>query len=1055
MLAVSFAGMMMAQKKSISGVVKDATGEPIIGASIVVVGTTVGTVTDLSGKFTLELPANAKNLEITYVGMEKKTVPITGTEINVTLQDESTGLDELVVVGYGTMKKRDLTGSTTTIKADAITNVKAPNALAALQGRVSGLDIMQGSGEAGSGVSFMLRGRRSISSGNGPLVIVDGVEYGSTLDINSSDIESVDILKDAASTAIYGTRGANGVIMVTTKRGSSGKTKVSYNTYFSSNSPMFLPHIMNGAEYLQKQFDIKTADADVAKWNAQGVSYSSGTNTVTWNRTLHPDPNSVWGTSTLDELVTAGNKADKYELITGDPEGLELARSGASLNYLDMIMVNSLSQNHEISVTGGNQASSFNVSLGYLNDNGMLRNDNMNRYNFKVGVDHKISKTIKIGANVLLTKKDYNKRNSSVFNQALKAGPIGKLYEDDGITYRPIPDLVFAYNQNSPMLDEVEGAASRIINNTRVFSNLYAEWNILPSLTFKSTLGIDISTNKDGQFNGPKSLSQATVGKSISSLSYSDNFGYTLDNTLNYSKRFGIHNIQALAGTSTQYSRGQSLSVTTSGQATPSTLWYDQNYVNNSTTTSTWSPYQMVSLFGRINYSLKDRYLFQATVRNDNASQLAKGHKSAVFPSVSAGWRISEEQFLKDVTFISNLKLRYSWGVAGNASSAVAYGTLASVSTNTDYYTMGSTIYQQYAPASVANNFLTWEKTATHDIGLDFGILKDRISGSVDFYQSNSNDLIFQIPLPTNQGGYSVAYKNIAASQNKGVEISLNTLNVKSHNFEWSTDWGLSFNENKLTELYSDVDQMLGGYGIWKVGSQINSFYQYQIEGLYSIADMQSELDYVKETQDAGGTIDKLKIPMLANKWYPGDVKVKDQNQDGLYNDADKVAVGADPKYIFNFNNNFNLATKFGNFGLSVLTIGRVDQNFSYGLYSSVKTATNKENGSYVKTWSPNSSNDGVIFPRYYTTGTGVTRSDFMSSLAIVNGSFVKIKDITLSYMFPKQVVNGLKISNAKLYTSAKNMFTFSNIENYDPESNGSLNFPLAKQWIVGLNLEF
>jgi len=260
---------------------------------------------------------------------------------------------------------------------------------------------------------------------------------------------------------------------------------------------------------------------------------------------LHPDPNSVWGTSTLDELVTAGNKTDKYELITGDPEGLELARSGASLNYLDMIMVNSLSQNHEISVTGGNQASSFNVSLGYLNDNGMLRNDNMNRYNFKVGIDHKISQTIKIGANVLLTKKDYNKRNSSVFNQALKAGPIGKLYEDDGVTYRPIPDLVFAYNQNSPMLDEVEGAASRIINNTRVFSNLYAEWNILPSLTFKSTLGIDISTNKDGQFNGPKSLSQATVGKSISSLSYSDNFGYTLDNTLNYSKRFGIHNIQA------------------------------------------------------------------------------------------------------------------------------------------------------------------------------------------------------------------------------------------------------------------------------------------------------------------------------------------------------------------------------------------------------------------------------------------------------------------------------------------------------------------------------
>jgi hypothetical protein len=276
---------------------------------------------------------------------------------------------------------------------------------------------------------------------------------------------------------------------------------------------------------------------------------------------------------------------------------------------------------------------------------------------------------------------------------------------------------------------------------------------------------------------------------------------------------------------------------------------------------------------------------------------------------------------------------------------------------------------------------------------------------------------------------------------------------MKSHNFDWSTDWGLSFNKNEITELYSGVDQMLNGGSIWKVGSQINSFFNYQAEGLYSVADMNAELAYVKETQAAGGTIDKLKIPMLANKWFPGDVKVKDVDGNGIYNDADKIATNSDPKYIFNFNNNFGLKTNVGDFGLSILTIGRLDQNISYSFYGNVKTATDKTNGSFVNEWTPTNTN--ATFPRYYTVGTGVTRGDFMSALSIVNGSFVKIKDITLSYTLPRQAVSSLKISNIKLYATAKNMFTFSNIENYDPESNGGMNFPLAKQWIIGLNLDF
>ena len=1051
-MALAFYAVPWAQTKTITGMVKDATGQSIIGASIVVKGTTLGTVTNVDGYYSLGVPTSAKTIVVSYIGMETQEIALTGSVINITLKDAATDLNELVVVGYGTMKKSDLTGATTSIKAADIANVKSTNALQVLQGKVTGLDVTQGSGEAGSSVSLTLRGRRSITTGNAPLIIVDGVEYGGTLDVNSSDIESMNVLKDAASTAIYGTRGANGVIMVTTKKGSSGKTHVSYNTYFTSNQAQFLPHIMNGAQYAQKQLDIKVADGDVAKWNAMGVSYNSTANTV--NLGTNADPNSVWGTTTLDELIQAKGATDKYELITADPEGLQLLRDGVSLDYLSMIMKQTMSQNHELSVYGGDAKTSFNISLGYMLDNGLLVNDNMSRYNLKFGVDHNLTKNFKVGASMILTRKDYNKRNSSVFNQALKAGPIGILRNEDG-TYRPTPDLVFAYNQGTPMLDEVPGAASNQITNNRIFTNIYANWDITHDLTFRTSLGLDISNNKNGLFSGANSLAQQTVLKPYSQLEYSDNFAYTFDNTLNYSKKFGEHSLQALLGTSTNYSRQQSMGVNYSGQSSAGTLWYDMNYDSGAISNATYEPYQMVSIFGRVNYSYKDKYLLQGTLRNDNASQLAPGHKSAIFPSASAGWRISEEDFMKNQDVFSNLKLRYSWGSAGNASSVSAYGTLATVSTNVDYATEGSTIYQQYAPSTVANANLTWEKTQTHDLGLDFEILHRRVTGSIDAYLSHSTDLIFNVPLPTNQGGYTQAIKNIASSQNKGIEVSITTYNIQAKNFSWSTDWGISYNENQITALYGKVNSIQHGNMIWQVGSQVNSFFNYQVEGLYSIADMQKELDYVKATQTAGGTIDKVQIPMLANKYFPGDIKIKDVNGDGLYNDLDKVAVNGDPKYIFNFNNTFDLKTDIGNFGLSILTIGRLDQNFNYGFYGSVKTAADKTNGSYVPTWSPTGDNTGVVFPRYYTLGTNVNRSDFMSALSIVNGSFIKVKDITLFYTFPKKTIESLKISNVRVYGTAKNMFTFSNIDNYDPESNGSLNFPTPKQLIVGLNLEF
>jgi TonB-linked SusC/RagA family outer membrane protein len=1038
---------------SLTGKIVDADRTAIPGVNISVKGTSQGTVSDLDGNFSIAVK-NGDFLIFSYVGFVTQEVAITNqTTLNISMLPEEQTIDEVVVVGYGTMKKKDLTGSTSSLKSSDIASVKSANALQVLQGKVSGLDVVQSSGEAGSSVKLLLRGRRSIQAGNDPLIIVDGVEYGTTLDINSSDIESIDILKDAASTAIYGTRGANGVIMVTTKKGSAGKTKVSYSTYFTSNSATFLPDIMTGEEYLNKRFETRLADADLAKWNAQAISYNATTNTVAWNQTTYPDPASVWGTTTLDGLVATAGVADKYALLTSSEEALELCRTGVSLDYLDLLMFNSMSQNHELSISGGDEKTSLNLSIGYMNDNGLLRNDNMKRYNIKFGLDYKLTKKIKIGANAMLTRKDYNKRNSAVFNQALKAGPIGKLFEDDGITYRPIPDHAFADNQYSPMLDDVDGAYINEITNNRIFSNLYGNWEILPYLSFRTSLGIDYTTEKNGIYADAKSVSRANVSISQSSLEEKNNFAYTFDNTLNFSKTFGIHNLQAMIGTSTKYSRYQTLKVIATGQATPVTQYYDQNYLTGPSTESTYVPYQMVSVFGRVNYSLMDKYLFQATVRNDYASQLAPGHKGAIFPSASVAWRISQENFLKDNNFISNLKLRYSWGIAGNASSVAAYGTLATVATGANYFSFGPLTYQQYAPFTIENPNLTWEKTQTHDIGLDFEILKGRVSGAVDFYFSNSYDLIFNVPLPTNQAGYTSAYKNMAESNNKGIEISLNTVNIKTDNFVWSSDWGLSFNRNKITSLYSGTNEITHDVNqIWKVGNQVNSFFRYQVDGFYTVEDLNAELAYVREIQAAGGTIDKLRIPMLANKYYPGDIKIADLYPDGILNDADKLPCDADPEYTFSFNNNFSLTTNYGDFGLSIMSIGRLNQNIDYTFYSNFKNATSRENGPNVDAWT--FTDTDAIFPRYYSAGTN-TKTDLVAPLQIVKGSFIKIKDITLSYTFPKTWVNNIKISNLRVYASAKNMFTFCTIKNYDPEGNGAMNFPLAKQWIFGLNLDF
>jgi TonB-linked SusC/RagA family outer membrane protein len=1047
-------------QRTVTGTVLDADKQPVVGANVVVKGTTIGTMTDVDGKFSINVPSSSSSITVSFIGFVPQDFAVgNNTVINITLESEATTLSEVVVIGYGTLKKSDLTGSISSIKSSDIVNNKSPNVLQALQGKAAGLDITQSSGQAGSSVNLTLRGNRSITAGNSPLILVDGVEYGSMIDINSSDIESIEVLKDGSSTAIYGTKGANGVILVTTKKGGDGKTNISYNTYLSFNSPNYLPDISNSAQFIQKRLETKIADEEDRLYNLAGIAYNATTGKVTWNQVTYPNPTSVFGTVTNQTLIDAYNVlhptapiSNPNNLITSDPTSLQLMADGVSLDYLDMIFVNSVTQNHELSITGGDKKTAFNFSLGLMNDKGLLRNDEMRKYNVKLGVDHQIFNQLKIGASILFTNKKYNKRNSSIFNQALKTGTIGVLYNTDG-SYADFPDKTFTFAQPNPMLDEVAGSNVNEIMQNRIFGSTYLNWTLFKGLTFKSNFGLDLNFTKTGVYRSPKSLAQLNAAKSLAQMTNASSWAYTWDNTLNYQKKFGQHDIQLLAGSSTMANSSDSYFMQGENQTTPSTQYYYWSGFATTTSSSSFSASQMVSFFGRVNYKFREKYLFQATYRADGSSVLAEGNKWYSFPSASLGWKIKEESFLKDVNFIDNLKLRLGWGKSGNASIN-PYSSLTLIGTTPIYYTIDDVIYSSLAPGQAGNPDLKWETTTTTDLGLDFSILNNRISGAVDLYLSKTSDLLFQVPFPTTSV-YPTMTANVAGSKNKGIEVSINTANFRTSSFEWNTDWIFSMNKEEITRLREGVNELIqtSGTEMWRVGSPVNTYYSYKRLGNYSIEDLNAELEYIKQQTANGDTILRGKIPMVSNKFYPGDIKLQDVDGNGIFDANDKVLYNESPKFTFSINNNFLVKTNFGDFGLSALIVGRVGQYIDYGLYGAYKPGTQTaENGAYFDSWTP--TNTGAAFPRYSTSGNSSTAS-FYDSFRFIDGSFVKIKDITLSYTLPAKISNLAHISSLRVFGTAKNYLVFSKVDNFDPEIGGTMNFPLAKQIIIGLNVNF
>ena len=1010
-LLLSVMCFMAYAQKTVTGTVKDATGEPMIGVSVVVDGTSIGGVTDLDGNFTIQKVPNSGVLKFSYVGYKEQKVSVAGkNSLDIVLQEDAMGLDEVVVVGYGTMKKKDLTGAVASVKTDDIAQVAAPDALQAMQAKVPGVDLISGDGQAGSAVSITLRGNRSITASNSPLIIVDGVEYTGSLDIPASDIESMDILKDASSTAIYGTKGANGVIIITTKRGQAGKTRINFSAYLAMKSPTSAVKSMYGQTEVRRWIDRANYQADLASgnWGTSNVSLDD-----------------VFGATTI-----AGN--DKYKVV-------DLINNGDFTDWYDTILQNSTSQNYEASVSGGNDKTNFSLSLAAMYDKGLLKHDEMDRYNGRLNLDHIINQYFKVGGSLAFTYRSHNARNASVFNAARKMTSLTQAYKEDG-SINETPNVWYSSHVN-PLMDEGDNYKMHI-ESTRFMGSTYLQITPIKGLALKTQLAVDRRNRRVGQYNDYQSAGRYQAPSTTYMSNSWDAFTIlTWQNTANYNVTLDEkHDLGFLLGHELRQDVREGLGYNgTAGKE----HYYNQEFYDvtkisaDQTPSSNYTKQAMLSFFGRVNYTYMDRYLFSASLRADGSSVLAKGKKWGYFPSVSAGWRITEESFMESTkSWLDNLKLRVAWGISGNAA-VNPYQTLATVSATTP----GSS--DSFIPMSMSNEDLSWETTSSINIGIDFGIIGGRVNGTIDYYYTKTKDLLYYKSAPASSVFTSVL-SNIGESKGQGLEIGVNALAVKTKDFTWDINASYTTQKDEIVKLADNLERNIDGTTALIVGEALSAYYDYETNGIWNVGEYEQ---YVAGYQAKG-----IEFTAPLTKYgTPGTLKIVDQNGDGKINEDDKIVYKRTPSHILGLTNTF----RYKNFALSLQCMARLGGYFAFDKNNALGLNDGDANWAEVDYWTPN--NTGAKFPSPGTNDNELSKlyTQYASTLLYEKINFFKIKDITLSYNLEKKWLKPIHMESAKIYCSMKNYFTFASVDDYDPERGGSINWPLAKQVVVGVNVSF
>lgn len=972
------------QVRKITGVIKDATGEPVIGANVVAKGTTNGTMSDVDGKFELQVPAGAI-LQVSYIGYVAQEIPVKEQAVlNVLLKEDSEMLDEVVVVGYGVQKKSDVTGSVTSVSKDRLEKIPVTNVLQAVQGAAAGVTITQTSSIPGDAPDALVRGRNSINASSGPYIVVDGVPIsktgGSLNDVNPNDIESMEILKDASAVAIYGTNGANGVILITTKRGASGKPTIRYNGYV-------------GFEKIAHTLEPGSPDQLLQRYKDY----------------VAQNP----GEKLFNENVRYEYEAENY-------------KNGITTDWIGEATQTGIIQDQNINISGGAENVKYYVSADFMSQKGVVKGYDYKRYSFRTNLDVNVTKYLAVGTNSYVVSHNRDGGRANLLNAAAMS-PYAKLYEDDG-SYCIYP----MYSETlwtNPMLNTTTDPERRQFN---VSINGYAEldfgkiWNPLQGLKYKFNAGFTYFPTRDNEYKGESVNNKDGWAK----ITNTETQTYTIENIVSYARDFGKHHLDLTGLYAASRKKYQKTEAEGSKFINDNLGWGNIGAAATHKVGSYADLYTTVSQMGRVNYSYDSRYLFTFTVRRDGSSVFGDNNKYGIFPSVALGWNMANERFMEPTSdWLNTLKVRTSYGKSGNEAIGV-YQSLTKMSSNS-LAMGGASNTTLIADKAMGNADLTWETTKSFNVGLDFGFWNNRLSGNIDIYTARTNDLLLKRNLPK-ISGYSNVYSNMGETANKGVEVTLASRNIVTKDFQWSSNLVFSWNKNEIKDLYGDGKDDLGNR--WFIGQPIGVIYDYTKVGIW------------QEEEIAAG---------LHKDWDPvaqaGDVKLADLNGDGQITDADRTVLGqTTPKWIGGLTNTFT----YRDFTLSVFiqTVqGMMKNNSEIGMASD---EMGRRNGpAEIGYWTPeNKSNEWRSLSKSSNKhGYGFP----------CKANYTRVKDVTLSYNFPQQVVRSLGIGGLQMYMSGRNLFTFTNWIGWDPEARSDgrgsgdweINYPTTKSFVFGINL--
>ena len=989
------------QAKAIKGNVVDENGEPMIGVTIKIVGTSGGAITDFDGNFTLSVPAGRK-LQFSYTGYKEQTLT-PSNNMKVTMEPDALGLDEVVVVGYGTVKKRDLTGAVTTMKNEDVTISPTGNVMEALQGKIAGFDITKESGEIGAGVNLLLRGSRSIYGDNQPLFIIDGLP-GSYESLNPNDIESVDVLKDASATAIYGSAGANGVVIITTKRGAVGKVKINFDAYYGwSGSPEYKEG-MTGDEW--------------TNYYREAYKYKNGS---------------------YPENINA--------LLGGNQTYIDAYNAGKWINWIDEINSRkATTQKYSLSVTGGTEKTKIYASAVYTQDKGLLQNEQLDKYALRLNIDQELFPWAKVGFTSNLNYSIHDRGDNKTYTRSLAAFPLGDVYEENGEVRHE-----YIANQYSPLADKITNQYARNTRNTYINAIGYLELTPIAGLSLRSQLNGTLSHSRLGQYWGSYSnaLRPTYAGSPHADLTYNDAYGYNWENIISYNKTiaedhsFGVTAVSSWSKNNTEYALAGG-----SNQALDVWQYWRLNAATSQHIESDFTQTQKMSYALRFNYAYKGKYLATFSNRWDGVSFFSEGKKWDSFPAGALAWRISDESFM-DFTksWLDNLKLRIGAGITGNSGGVGAYGT---TTTAYLYTSSGITIDGDFKnhPFAQYSGFyespsLGWEKSYNWNFGLDFAVLGGRIDGSIDYYTTVTRGLLFKRNMPitngaTGWGSPLNTWENLAKTSNKGFELTINSRNIITKDFTWNTSLTASWQMERIEEL---PDGDLVNENLF-VGHAIKSVYDYKYAGIWGTNATQEELDTYGVKP---GWVKIETVPVVNEDGTTDEGKHK-------YSTNDRQVIGhANPNWILGLNNTFT----YKGFDLTVYCMARLGQTITSKLlgYYTAKSSITENQISGVDYWSE--SNQGAYYP---APGVGDDQSIGISAVRIFDGSFFKVKNITLGYTLPKSISKYALMEKCRFYFTAYNPWIIckeSQLKGTDPEMAGADAFPTYKQYVFGVNITF